>query len=121
MKIKPSVNRNVNTAVTACREVIEKETIGLLKMLGLSEWEDLQLGRVMFLYQPQAGGQSETLLVNRVSYHKDRDGTMHVGTSFYSDGKFSCCRTSRYDSLTGLSLSNLLLVFEEVKKSVRKR
>ena len=121
MKIKPSVNRNVNTAVLNCREVIENEVIGLLRMLGLAEWEELQTGRVLFLYQANHDGTSETLLVNRVSYHTDRDGTMHVGTSFWSDGRYSHCRTSRYDSLTGLSLSNLLLVFEEVKKDVRKR
>lgn len=121
MKINAKINKRVNESVADCRRVITEATVELLKKLGLQEWETVSTGKTLILYQTDKNGNSDTILVNRISYSTDRSGQTNVDTAFGCDDNFQFCRTSRFDSVTGISLSNLEVIYNEVRRLVREK
>lgn len=111
MKIKPSVNKNVGTALQNCREVLVTETIGLLKTMGVEPGQDVFFGQTLFLFQTK-DNMSETILVNHIAYADGRSGTPYYIVAFDDAERF--CKSD-----VMLSVSNLQAIYEEVRKVVR--
>ena len=109
MKIKPSVNKNVSTAVSNCREVLVTETIGLLKLIGAEEGQDVILKDILFLYQ-RKGNTTETVVCDRIASSNGRQGSSYYIVSM--DGEM--CRSDLF-----LSIDSLLAIYEAVRKVVR--
>lgn len=112
MKIKPSVNNNVNAAIENCRKVIVNETIGLLKQLGAETGQDVLFKKTLILFQTKPNGTSETILCDRVTY-EDRTASplllVSMGAETYTP----------YSSSHYMSLSNLEAIYNEVRRVVR--
>lgn len=111
MKIKPSVNKNVSTAVHNCREVLVSETVNLLKQMGTEPGQDVFFGRTLFLYQTK-DNISETVLVDHIAYADGRNGTPYYIVAHGGGERF--CKSDIM-----LSVSNLQTVYEEVRRVVR--
>lgn len=111
MKIKPSINKNVTMAVENCHEVIVNETINLLKLIGAERGKDVPLRRVLFLFQHN-GNVTETVICSSIAYC-DSGSTGYYLLSMGSENHYP------YQSSDYLSLSNLLIIYEEVRRVVR--
>ena len=111
MKIKPSVNKNVSTALQNCREVLVAETINLLKTIGVEPGQDVFFGRTLFLFQTK-DNISETVLVDHIAYADGRSGTPYYIVANGAGERF--CKSD-----VMLSVSNLQAIYEEVRREVR--
>lgn len=118
MRIKSSIGKNVAAAMNDCRKVIVKETINLLKQIGAEPGQDVKLGKMLILMHQQPDGMTETVLCDRVAYSKSCDGSEYISTCFTDAFKF--CRVSYSQTTAGLALQDLQIIFEEVKRVVRK-
>jgi hypothetical protein len=112
MKIKPSVNKNVSTAVGNCREVLVTETVNLLKLIGAEQGQDVVFKKMLFLYQHK-GNTTEAIICDRIAY-AGREGSqpyyiVSMGTDEYV--------SSVSDMF--LSLSSLQTIYDEVRRVVR--
>ena len=112
MKVNPKINNEVKASVEECRNKITKATIELLKKIGANQGEDVVFGRTLFLVQTK-DNVSETIVADRISY---ADTENCFKGSFYCisfDGEYT--RSNLF-----LSLSNLMIVYKEVLRVVRK-
>lgn len=112
MKIKPIVNKNVTSAVENCHKVIVRETIGLLKQMGVESGQDVLFGKMLFLYQHN-GNKTETVICDRIAYLDNRSGIGYICVSAGRDNSV------RPVSDIFLSISNLRVIYEEVRRVVR--
>ena len=108
MKINAKINKQVNESVANCRKVFEESTIEMLKMLGAKPTEEVKFFRTMILFQ-QDGKKSATLLADRI-YYCEREGC----TPFY----MISMEKDHYTTSSFLSLSNLFLIYKEVRALV---
>ena len=113
MKIKPTIGKNVSTAVQNCREVLVTETVNLLKQIGAEQGDDVLLKRMLILFQTKPDGTSETVLCNRIAYAGREGSTPYYIISMGKDEDVP----PRSDLF--LSLSNLQAIYEEVRRVVR--
>lgn len=111
MKIKSSINKNVTEAVDNCRKIIVNETINLLKQMGVKAGQDVFFGRTLFLYQTK-DNVSNITLVNNIAYGDRQGCDGYYIVSMIDDERF--CKSDIM-----LSISNLQIIYEEVKKVVR--
>lgn len=110
MKIKPSIGKNVNVAVSNCREVVVNETINLLKTIGAEEGQDVLLKEMLFLYQ-RKGNTTETVVCDRIAYGSDKCASRFY---FVSMDNNEMARSSMF-----LTIDSLLAIYEAVRKVVR--
>lgn len=110
MKIKASIGKNVAVAMCNCREVLVRETINLLKLIGTEDGQDVWLGQMLFLYQ-RKGNTTETIVCDRIAYNDRGGGTQYYFVSM-DDNTF--CQSSIY-----LSIDSLTAIYEAVRKVVR--
>lgn len=110
MKINPKITEQVNNSVNECRKVLVSSTIELLRQICKSEsYEIVVFGRILFLYQTK-NNVSETILADRIEYNFERNPDYFFVSM---DGK------KMIQSSENLSLSNLEVIYEEVRKLVR--
>ena len=110
MKINPKITEQVNNSVNECRKVLVSSTIELLRQICKSEsYEVVVFSRILFLYQTK-NNVSETILADRIEYNWETN----------PDYFFVCMDDSRTCQCSAnLSLSNLQVIYEEVRKLVR--
>ena len=110
MKINPKINTRVNESVAECRKVLVSSTIELLRQICKSEsYEVVVFSRILFLYQTK-NNVSETILADRIEYNWEANPDyFFVNMNGDSMGQSSA----------NLSLSNLQVIFEEVRNLVR--
>lgn len=113
MKIKSSIGKNVSTAVQNCREVLVTETINLLKTMGVEPGQDVLLNRMLILFQTKPDGTSETIVCDRIAYAGREGSTPYYIVSMGKD------EYAPYRSDLFLSLTNLQVIYEEVRRVVR--
>lgn len=111
MKIKPSIGKNVSVAVGNCREVLEQETINLLKQIGAEGGQYVLLGQILILYQ-RKGNTTETVVCDRIVYGTDKYARRCYFVSM-DDNKM--CQSSVF-----LSIDSLMAIYEAVRNVVRK-
>ena len=109
MKINPRINKQVNESVAECRKSIVNATIALLKQLKAKPGDDVVFKHVLFLHKFKYG-TSETRTADRICFSQ-REGCDSYYLTFFGDDYPA---SSHF-----LSIDNLLLIFEEVKKLVR--
>lgn len=110
MKINPMITEKVNNSVNECRKVLVNSTIELLRQISKSEsYEVVVFSRILFLYQTK-NNVSETILADRIEYNWERNSDFFFVSM---DGDMMS-----YSS-ANLSLSNLEVIYEEVRKLVR--
>lgn len=113
MKIKSEINKRVNNAVSECRKCIIEATIELLKKIGAEVGDDVLFKKMLIMFQTKPDGTSETIVCDRITYNK-RDGSDgYLMVSMGADGDVP------YYSSHFMSLSNLQIIFGEVKRVVR--
>ena len=110
MKINAKINKRVNESVADCRKVLTEATIELLKKIA-RPGDDVFFDRTLFLYQTK-DNVSETILINNIVYSNGRGGQEFYIVSMGDDNRF--CKSDIM-----LSLSNLQVIYEEVRKLVR--
>ena len=111
MKINPKITKRVNDSVCECRKVLVSSIIELLKSISKTDGYDvIVFNDVLFLYQSK-GNTTETILVDRIEFNY-----LHQPTFFFvlMDDVPKMCKSSNE-----LSLTNLMIIFEEVRKLVR--
>lgn len=107
MKINPRINKQVNESVAECRQCIVNATIELLKKLGATHGQTVALRKVLFVHQFKYG-RSETRPADTIWYF-DNNGRRFC----------TCFGDDYYASSDVLTIDNLLLVYNEVKRLVR--
>ena len=109
MKINPKINKRVNESMAECRKVLTEATIELLKTLKAKDSQGVVFGRVLILFQSN-GNVSTTILADRIAYLDGRgDNPFYI--VFMGD-------TGTASSLT-LSISNMQIIYNEVRRVVR--
>ena len=104
MRINPRINKQVSKSVAECRKSVINATIDLLKKLGAKDGQEVTFRKVLFLHKFK-NGTSETRPADRVSY-SDNVLITSLGDDYPASSHY-------------LSIDNLLLIYEEVKKVVR--
>ena len=112
MNIKSSIGKKVSEAVTNCHKVLVEETINLLKQIGAEQGDDVLLKRMLILFQSKPDGTSETIVCNRISYAGRKNSPYYI-ISMGND------EDAKSVSDFYLSLSNLQIIYEEVRRVVR--
>lgn len=109
MKINPKITEKVDESVAECRKVLVDSTIELLRLIGKNGYEEVVFDKILFLFQAR-NNISETILADRIEYNMARN------VDYY----FVTMGSKMTHSSNELSLSNLQIIYEEVRKIVRK-
>lgn len=108
MKINSKINKRVNESVAECRRVITEATIELLKKIA-EPAQDVAFDNILIMHQRYNSKTTETFLASRIAYMDGRGG----------DGFYIFRIGERCGSSLFLSLDNLMLIYNEVKKVVK--
>ncbi len=111
MKINPKINKRVNDSVAECRKVLTDATIELLKKIA-EPGQDVLFDRTLIIHQKNKDF-SETFIVDRIAYSGGRGDSEFYIISMEDGDEF--CKSDIM-----LSLSNLQVIYEEVRKIIRK-
>ena len=109
MLINPRIRKQVNESVAECRKCIVNATIELLKQLGAESDSEVVFRHVLFLHQFKYR-TSETRPADRICFSERKNCDSYYLTYFGDDYPAS----SHF-----LTIDNLLLIYEEVKRLVR--
>lgn len=111
MKINPKINKRVNDSVAECRKVLINTTIELLKKIA-EPGQDVLFDRTLIIHQTNKDF-SETFIADRIAYSIGRSDSEFYIISMEDEDEF--CKSDIM-----LSLSNLQVIYEEVRKIIRK-
>ena len=109
MKIKPAINKRVNNAVADCRQTLVDATVELLKSSGTEVTQDVIFTKTLYLYEHK-GNTTETVVVDRIFINSSREDHPYYLVSLGNDN---------IQSSLFLSLTNLQIIYNEVRKVVR--
>ena len=107
MKINPEIKKRVNESVAECRKVIVEATIELMRKIA-EPGQDIVFNKILIMHQRNSANTTETFLADRIAYMDGRDGNSYY--VFRMEDK--------YGSNIFVSLDNLMLIYNEVKKVV---
>ena len=107
MKINPKINKRVNESVADCRKVLTEATIELLKKIAEPN-QVVVFNRILILY-PSNGNVTATVLADRIVFE---DKTSQPFYLVYMDDEST---SSSYF----LSLSNMQIIYDEVRRVIR--
>lgn len=107
MKIYAKINKRVNESVAECRKVIVEATIELMRKIA-EPGQDVVFNKILIMHQRNSANTTETLLADRIAYMDGRDGNSYY---VFRMG-------DKYGSNIFVSLDNLMLIYNEVKKVV---
>ena len=107
MKINPKINKRVNESVADCRKVLTEATIELLKKIAEPN-QDVVFNRILILYQSN-GNVTNTVLADRIAFE---DKTSQPFYLVYMDDEPT-------SSSNFLSLSNMQIIYDEVRRVIR--
>ena len=108
MKINPKINKKVTESVADCRKVLTDATIDLLRMIA-EPAQDVMFGKTLIMFQRYNDKTTETVLAGSIAYMDGRGG----------DDFYIYRLGEKYGSSIFLSLDNLRLIYNEVRKLVR--
>lgn len=113
MKIKPSINKRVNKAVSDCRKCLIEATIELLRQIGADHGDDVLFKKMLILYQQKKDGTTETIVCDRIAYCASNLEYPYLMVSMGAEGDVP------YHSSHFMSISNLEIIYNEVRRVVR--
>lgn len=108
MKINSKINKRVNESMAECHKVLVNAIIELLKQIGTEVGQDVLFRKTLFLFQ-SFNNTTETKIADRIAYCEREGGTSYFIISMGSD----CTASDAY-----MNLSNLKLIYDEVRKIV---
>ncbi len=109
MKINQKITKQVNDSVAECRKVLINSTFMLLTHIGNSGTNVVVFDKILFLFQTK-NNISETIIADRIEYNMEHSIDYYF-VSLNGEMAHSSCE---------LSLSNLQIIYEEVRKMMRK-